>query len=316
MPLDGHRAGAPRYRERTVKPRTRLDHEERIVNAIRYIIDHLDEGIDLRDLADHVCLSRFHFHRVFQALLGETVGDLVRRLRLERAANRLRTTNTPITELAFEAGYATHEAFIRAFRSAFGYTPSSMRRTLTYEGLLPTPNGVHFDAKLDVRFVRSEPGAPLDVEIRELPARMAVCMAHKGPYFMIGKTFGDLRRWRRENGVNAGLDIGLYYDDPSATPPDELRSDAGAFIADDFLATDPRVHIIDVVGGTYAVFTHVGPYDGISNAWMEMYSRWLPTSGYTFGVGVPFEIYVDDCDDVPWPEVRTDLCIPVKRPAP
>src|SRR5579872_2798166 len=99
---------------------TRLEHELRIEETVRYIVDHLDETIDLRDLADRACLSRFHFHRVFQTLLGETVGDLVRRLRLKRAAMRLRITEVPITELAFESGYATHEAFIRAFRAAFG----------------------------------------------------------------------------------------------------------------------------------------------------------------------------------------------------
>src|SRR6266705_541701 len=91
----------------TMRRQTRLDHEERMEAAIRYIVEHLDEPVDLRDLAEHVCLSRFYFHRLFQALIGETVGELVRRLRLQRAATRLRTSDTPITELAFEAGYAT-----------------------------------------------------------------------------------------------------------------------------------------------------------------------------------------------------------------
>src|SRR5580698_8818879 len=105
-----------------MRRRTRLDHELRIEESVRYIVEHLDETIDLRDLADHACLSRFHFHRVFQALLGETVGEMVRRLRLERAGRRLAATKIPITELAFEAGYSTHEAFIRAFRAAFACT--------------------------------------------------------------------------------------------------------------------------------------------------------------------------------------------------
>ncbi len=153
----------------------------------------------------------------------------------------------------------------------------------------------------------------MKVEIRELPSRKAVCMAHKGPYFRIGETFRKLRNWRAENGIDAGMDIGLYYDDPSATPPDELRSDAGAIVADDFAIQDPRVHIVDVVGGAHAVYAHVGPYDGISNSWMEMYSKWLPASGYTFGDGVCFEMYVDDCDKVPQDDLRTDLCLPVKR---
>jgi AraC-like DNA-binding protein len=55
-----------------MRRQTRLDHEERIEAAIRYIVEHLDEPIDLRDLADHVCLSRFYFHRLFQALVGDS----------------------------------------------------------------------------------------------------------------------------------------------------------------------------------------------------------------------------------------------------
>jgi AraC family transcriptional regulator len=67
--------------------------EARIKQAMRYIVDNLDVPIDLREHADHVCLSRFHFHRVFEALAGETVGEVVRRQRLERAATRLRTSD-------------------------------------------------------------------------------------------------------------------------------------------------------------------------------------------------------------------------------
>jgi AraC family transcriptional regulator len=234
-----------------MRRQTRLDHEERMEAAIRYIVEHLDEPIDLRDLADHVCLSRFYFHRLFQALVGETVGELVRRLRLERAATRLRTSDTPITELAFEAGYATHEAFIRAFRAAFGCTPSAMRRRLTYEGQLPTPNGVHY----------------------------------------------------------------LYYDDPEATPAAELRSDAGVIVPQEFVTDDPRVHVVDIAGGMYAVGTHVGPYDGLPNAWGEMVGQWLPSSGYTFGDSPGFERYLDNCPEVPAAELRTEICVPIQPPA-
>lgn len=297
-----------------MRHRTRLDHEERIEEAVRYIVEHLDEPVDLRDLADRVCLSRFHFHRVFQALTGETVGEMVRRLRLERAAARLGATTVPITELAFDAGYATHEAFIRAFRAAFGCTPSTMRRRLTYDGHLPTPNGLHYGDPVRIRFVASTGEIAMHVEIRELPARKAVCMSHQGPYFMIGRTFGQLGAWLQETGAPSGPGIGIYYDDAEATPPDELRSEAGAFVADDFATDDPRVHIVDVAGGTYAVGTHVGPYDGLSNAWNELVGKWLPSSGYVFGDAPGFEVYLDDCSKTPPAEVRTEICVPVKGP--
>jgi AraC family transcriptional regulator len=293
---------------------TRLDHEERIKDAVRYIVENLDTRIDLRDLADHVCLSRFHFHRIFQALMGETVGEVARRLRLERAAIHLRTSTTPITELAFEAGYATHEAFIRAFRTAFGYTPSALRRRLAYDGQLPTPNGVHYGTRLRIRFVAPQGEIIMQVEIRHFPPRKAVCMSHQGPYFMIGRTFGQLGAWLQETGIEAGPHLGLYYDDPGVTPPEELRSDAGVFVSEDFVTDDPRVHVVDVAGGAYAVGTHVGPYDGLPNAWGEMVGKWLPASGYAFGDAPGLEVYLDDCAKVPPAEVRTEICIPVKAP--
>jgi len=295
-----------------MRRRTRLDHEERIEDAIRYIVENLDETIDLRDLADGVCLSRFHFHRVFQALAGETVGEVARRLRLERAASRLRTTETPITELAFEAGYATHEAFIRAFRAAFGCTPSALRRRLKYDGQLPTPNGVHYGEPLRIRFVALKGEITMQVEIREMGPRKAVCFAHRGPYFMIGQTFGKLGAWLAETGLTPGLGIGIYYDDPEATPADELRSDAGTIVPDDFVTDDPRVHIVDVAGGTYAVGLHAGPYDGLPNAWGEMVGKWLPASGYSFGASPGFELYLNDCTKVPPDELRTEICVPVR----
>jgi AraC family transcriptional regulator len=295
-----------------MRRQTRLDHEERIEDAIRYIIAHLDEPIDLRALADRVCLSRFHFHRTFQALTGETVGEVVRRLRLERSATRLRTSRTPITELAFEAGYATHEAFIRAFRAAFGCTPSALRRRLQYEGQLPTPNGVHYGDRLQIRFIRSQGEIVMQVEIRQFPPRKAVCMSHRGPYFMIGQTFCQLGSWLKEAGIAPELTLGIWYDDPDITPVEELRSDAGAFVPDDFVSDDPRVHVVDIAGGAYAVATHIGPYDGLSNAWGELCGKWLPASGHTFGEGSCFEVYLDDCAKTPPAELRTELYVPIK----
>lgn len=307
-----------RIMEVMMRQQTRQDHEERLEEAVRYILAHLDGPIDSGDLADHVCLSRYHFHRVFQALVGETVGEMIRRLRLERAASRLRTSRTPITELAFEAGYATHEAFIRAFRAAFGYTPSTMRHKLSYDGLLPTPNGVHYGKPLHLRFVPSEGETTLQVEIRQSEPRKAVCMSHHGPYFMIGKTFGEISAWIGENNLEQAEMIGIYYDDPSVTPAEKLRSDAGMFVPNDYATDDPCVHVVEVAGGTYAVATHFGTYDGLSNAWGELMGKWLPTSGYGCGFALAnqpsFEVYINDCDKVPPAEIQTELWLPVIPP--
>ena len=74
--------------------------------------------MSLPELADVASFSPFHFHRIFRALTGEGVAERVRRLRLERAAARLRSTSRSILEIALEAGYQAHESFTRAFEAS------------------------------------------------------------------------------------------------------------------------------------------------------------------------------------------------------
>ena len=58
---------------------------ERVNLAIDHVVDHLGEPLRLADVSRAAQLSPFHFHRVFQALVGETLAEFVKRLRLERA---------------------------------------------------------------------------------------------------------------------------------------------------------------------------------------------------------------------------------------
>ena len=71
---------------------TNKSHEEylrRIHKALVFIQDHLDEAIQLKDVATASHFSPFHFHRLFHGIVGETVHDYLTRKRMERAALRL-----------------------------------------------------------------------------------------------------------------------------------------------------------------------------------------------------------------------------------
>ena len=63
--------------------------------------------------------------------------------------------------------------------------------------------------------------------------------------------------------------------------------------------------------GEYAVGTHVGPYDGLPNAWNELCGKWLPTSGRTFANAPSFEVYLNDCNTTPPADLRTELYVPL-----
>jgi len=102
-----------------------------------------DHDLSGDDLAARVHLSRFHLDRVIAAIAGEPPATLRRRVLLERSAYRLDTSDVSVLEVALEAGYASHEAFTRAFARAYGVTPSEWRRHPT-PLRLSSPNDVHF----------------------------------------------------------------------------------------------------------------------------------------------------------------------------
>ncbi len=93
--------------------------------VLEHIDRHLDESLDLKALAEVAHFSPYHFHRLFSAWMGETLGDYMRRRRLEVAAMRLAAQpRVPILEIALSVGFGSSEAFARAFRSRYSCSPT------------------------------------------------------------------------------------------------------------------------------------------------------------------------------------------------
>jgi AraC family transcriptional regulator len=110
------------------------------------VLSSLDRESGPDDLARQAYRSRTQFYRVFQALIKENPGTMRRRLLLERAAWQLGRTRRTVTDIALNADFGSLEAFTRAFRRAFGVSPSLYRRMGASNICLPAPNGIHFAA--------------------------------------------------------------------------------------------------------------------------------------------------------------------------
>src|SRR5271168_2950052 len=189
--LLGFAAGA------AMKHSTEQDYYERIVRTLVYIQRHLDEELELESLASVAAFSRFHFHRVFRGLVGESLKEHIRRLRLERAALKLKQQGTPVTDIAFEAGFEAHESFTRAFGTMFGVSPSEYRAA--HKPAPESASGTHLD---DVSgYHAPDYGEPLSVEMKELVSMNIVFLRHVGPYSQVGPTWGRLMSWAGMRGL-------------------------------------------------------------------------------------------------------------------
>lgn len=93
----------------------------------KYIHQNADQVLNREELATMAGYSLPHFHRIFTAEMGENIAAYIRRVRLERAAQKLIHGATDLMQVAMDAGFQSHAAFSKAFKQHFGYTPSEFR---------------------------------------------------------------------------------------------------------------------------------------------------------------------------------------------
>jgi AraC family transcriptional regulator len=105
---------------------SRLD-ERRVSDTLRHIEARADEPLALAEMARDAGMSPYHFLRTFQQVAGVTPHQYVLRMRLHRAAVRLRTSREPISAIAFDAGFGDLSTFNRRFRRIMGCSPGAYR---------------------------------------------------------------------------------------------------------------------------------------------------------------------------------------------
>ena len=112
----------------TAQPEIGAGAMARVSRVVRMAEHEPDASLSIAALARVARLSPFHFIRTFEAVLGTTPHQFLMRLRLRRAAVRLRTTDVNITDIAFASGFGDISNFVRGFRREFGITPSEYRQ--------------------------------------------------------------------------------------------------------------------------------------------------------------------------------------------
>ena len=292
-----------------MKPTTERDYHERIVRTLAFIQEHLDDDLGLEGAASVAAFSSFHFHRIFRGLVGEPFKEYVRRLRLERAARHLKRLDVPVTQIAFEAGFETHESFTRAFGAMFGVPPSEYRAA--HKPAPESASGTHFD---DVAGYHPPGyGDPPPVEVKELPPMRLVFLRHVGPYDQVGVTWGRLMNWAGMRGLLGPQMrlVGIVHDDPDVTPPDKVRYDAAVAVSRP-VEPEGEFGVLDMAGGAYAVLTHRGPYEGLGKAYQRLYGAWLPKSGYELREAPAFEQYLNSPRDTKPEDLLTLIHVPVQ----
>src|SRR5688572_12082379 len=278
---------------------TALDYTVKLARVVTWLADHLDDALDLARLADVARMSPFHFHRVYHAMQGETAAETVRRLRLHRSAVELILGEQPVSRIARRAGYGNQQAFTRVFSAAYGVPPARYRASF-----VPTFTSNGAENAMEITAYQAI--------IRDMLPIRVMALRHRGDYQTINTTFQRLSTIAAGQGVFGPTTrvFGIYYDDPSVTPLDELRSDACLAVPDNWTPSG-EARLQQIRGGRYAVTQYVGPYAELASPYKWLYGTWLAQSGQEPAEAPCVEEYLNDARLVPPTELRTEIWLPL-----
>ncbi|MDB6063043.1 MAG: transcriptional regulator [Verrucomicrobiaceae bacterium] len=279
-----------------MKTITAQQHRKRIIRVLNHIHANLDTELALIDLAELAHFSPFHFHRIWQSAMGESIAETTRRLRLIRAAEHL-AIGSSVVDAAVAAHFDTARGFSRAFEKLYGTKPSEWR------------SGIH-------RSAGSENKKPeqnlLPVDVYRMPPRSLIALRHVGPYRCVGSAWETLSLWARERGIyeNISAVIGLSYDDPSAVPATALRYDV-CFEVDTEIEISGPVRALQLEGGMHARYRHEGHYFDIGKLYGQLFHGWLPQSDYSNAPAPCVDEYISHARVAGRREIVTYLNIPL-----
>ncbi|MCO4797795.1 MAG: AraC family transcriptional regulator [Colwelliaceae bacterium] len=261
-------------------------YHQRFKSIIEYIDKNLEQPISIRTLSEISCFSEYHFHRQFSAYLGQPIKKYIQLKRLNKAAYQLIfRQHLSISEISFQATYENSESFSRAFKKAFGQSPSDYKKC---------PQSKPWqDVQTETRKLKERQEHMLKnenqsnefnaISIVKFPETKLAVYQHQGPANQIMSSVQHFIKWRKLNNLppSKSKTYNLIYSDPSNTPEDEFKFDICAQVKHDIEDNEFDVINKTIPEGRCAKYRHIGSDRFLDESMNFLYGTWLPESGET-----------------------------------
>lgn len=278
-----------------------------INQALNYIYQNLDKNLTVEEIADQCCFSKYYFNRVFRLIVGENIYSFIKRMKLESAAFKLRTSkNRSITDIALETGYSPSN-FASAFKQYFGVSASDYRKFNNVpfkDSFAAVVDHIHNLQKKENIFEE------LDAKIRikriegmNLVYKRTICN-YTRDLEDAWEIFCEEMEEQKLLHPNSRF-VGISYDDPLIANEDKCIYDM-CMVVDEVAGIN--VHRIE--SGLYACYEFHDTLDKLILAFNEIFSLWLPFCKYELDNRFGLEIYETGVDEKG--NIQVEICIPIK----
>lgn len=314
------------YRENSI---TVSDYISRINRVIDYIENNIALNFTLDELSEIASFSKFHFHRIFQSITGETLFQFIQRVRLERSAMLLKNNRyETITEIAMECGFTSSALFSRSFKKYFNLTPTQFKEERGYRknsNLSQIISNTEKDinhSKLYTQIINHNKWKILGdervkfIEIKEVDDIETAYLRYIGNYKknqnLFRNLFDRLHRWAQPRNLidDNTLHILIYHDNPAITDENKLRVSACITVPKN-TKVSKDIGKLTLRAGKYAAIRFHISVDDFFFAWDWVYRYWLPQSGYLPDNKHCFEVYLNEKDPLHPNHFVIDIYVPI-----
>ncbi|TVY11239.1 helix-turn-helix domain-containing protein [Paenibacillus cremeus] len=284
-----------------------METAEIVQRAIDFIEKHLDEPLDLEQIAEAAAMSLPNLYRLFYAMTGHPIKEYIRKRRLSEAARFLRQTDLSAMDIGFRCGFDTYQAFLKSFKRSTGLTPGIYRQAeliFSFERLQLNERVSYLEEKeISERYP--------DVKVIRLAPQPGIGYLHAAVQEEGGE---DLALQRiRELLADSGIDarelrlFGWNVDLRGSLRPYGYQVVA---VTESCRQIQAALQTIELSGGLYAMTrTPAGSGPEIVAAWNRLLSEWLPRSTFELGDHGFLEEYQQYGGQIS----RLKLYLPVKR---
>ena len=316
------------------------EYSSRINRALNHIEKNLSREITLEEIAEKALFSKYHFHRIFSSIMGESLFRYIQRLRIEKAAAEIAADkDTPITDIAMKYMFSSSAVFSRAFKTRFDMSPSEWRdggsreysknsklQSSRYQQL--SKECKELSLKADYTDIRSKKWrvsmksekTNLDyyVEVKEIDEKHLAYVRHIGPYAgnseLFKMLFTKLMKWAGPRNLfipGKTEFLTIYHDSPEITEEEKLRISTCITVPEG-TDTDGEIGHMDIKKGLYAIAEFRIDVSEYGDAWNTFCGDWLPESGYQCADGPCYELYLNEADKDPEGKHHIAIHMPVK----
>ncbi|SEO07660.1 AraC family transcriptional regulator [Amphibacillus marinus] len=254
-----------------------MDSLKQMNAAIDYIESHLTEEINIERVAQIAMTSSYHFKRMFSLLAGIALSDYIRRRRLTYAAFAL-MRGKRVIDVALEYGYHSPDAFARAFAKQHGINPSQVNGAgvsltsfpkLTFQLIIR--GGTEMKYKIEHHDAFTVVGYKKRV-------KLSIEGEQKEITDFISKMEANYVQLEQ---ISDAEPRGILHINANYEENERGQGELDFYIAVASTRVDkPQFESLHISAHTWAIFSIEGDWDLIKASWENIYTEWLPTSGY------------------------------------